>query len=136
MYHVSRFWPFVTILYITKMHPTSENCFFFVFTFLNSFWSKKKFVGIWLRKLHFSIWKCDLQCKNWYETYIFYFTIVFVTPNSPQKISLRVSIATKKIYQTFSFDIRIIISKRIISFWHIWDILSNKIILSPDLLIN
>ena len=43
MYHVSRFWPFGTILYITKMHPTSENCFFFVFKLILK---QKKF---WLR---------------------------------------------------------------------------------------
>ena len=104
MYHVSRFWPSVTVLYITKMNPTSKNYFFFFLRCLKSFLRKTKFL---LRfdyaKFHFSIWKCELQCKNWYETYIFYFTIVFVTPYSPQKNSPRVSIMTKKINKTLSF---------------------------------
>ena len=43
MYHVSRFWPFVTILYITKMHPTSENCFFFCFFVFKLILKQKKF---------------------------------------------------------------------------------------------
>ena len=104
MYHVSRFWPFVTVLYTTKMHPTSENyCFPFFKAFKIILKKNKIFVAIRLCKLHFSIWKCELQCKNWYETYIFYFTIVFVTPYSPQKISPRVSIMTKKINKTLSF---------------------------------
>ena len=84
---------------------TSQKCknFFFVFKII----LKQKNIAIWLRKRHFSIWKCELQCKKWYETYIFYFTIVFVTPNPPQKISLRVSIASKKNYQTISFVLSI-----------------------------
>ena len=52
------------------------------------------------------VYKIELQCKKWYETYIFYLTIVFVTPNTTRKISLRVSIVTKKIYKTFSFQLQ------------------------------
>ena len=33
MYHVSPFWLSVTVLYITKKHPTSENYFFHFFPF-------------------------------------------------------------------------------------------------------
>ena len=47
MYHVSRFWPSVTVLYITKMNPTSKNYFFLFFSFLRclkSFWRKTKFL--------------------------------------------------------------------------------------------
>ena len=63
---------------------------------------KKKFRS-WLGQNPGRVYKIELQCKNWYETYIFYCTIVFVTLNTPQKISLRVSVVTKKIYKTFFF---------------------------------
>ena len=45
------------------------------------------------------VYKIELQWKKWYDTYIFYLTIVFVIPNTPRKISLMMSITTKKNYQ-------------------------------------
>ena len=100
MYHVSRFWPFVTILYITKMHLTSGNCFFL---FLNSFWSKKSFCCDLTTQTSFFDLKMrsPVQKLIWNLYFLFYHR--FRHPKFSPKISLRVSIATKKIYQTFSF---------------------------------
>ena len=98
---VNRVYPYIETHFLLRLKKKSQNSRFY--RSKTKKWKKKS------RSRHGQnpgrVYKIELQCKKWYETYIFYLTIVFVTPNTTRKISLRVSIVTKKIYKTFSFKL-------------------------------